>query len=118
MKVPVTSRIAIIVYALCIAMFGISHLMKADAMAEMIQPPGGATMVYVTGVCLLAAALAFILNKMRKTAAYLLALFLILTATMVHLKSYMAGNEMSMSQMLKDFAMAAGAILIANVEES
>lgn len=118
MKVPVTSRIAVIVYALCIAMFGVAHFMNADAMAEMIAPPGGVVMVYITGVALFAAAISFMIKKMTKTAGYLLALFLILTATMVHMKAYMGGDEMAMGSMLKDIAMACGAILIANTSES
>ncbi|MFQ5445375.1 MAG: DoxX family protein [Saprospiraceae bacterium] len=106
------------IFAIPFAVFGVMHLMNADAMAGM-SPFGGAIVVYITGVALIAAAVSIIIGKMDKLATTLLALFLILTTLLVHAKGLSnAADEMasaaSMGNLLKDLALAGAAMLYAS----
>ena len=47
-------------YAIPMAIFGVMHFMNADAMAGM-APFGGAIMIYITGLALVAAAVSIII---------------------------------------------------------
>ncbi len=103
-------------FALPFAMFGIMHFTNADAMAGM-APFGGTIVVYLTGVALLAAVVSMLIGKMDKLATFLLGVFLILTALLVHAKGLGAEDEMqqavSMTNMLKDLMLAGAAWLYA-----
>lgn len=106
------------IFAIPFAVFGVMHLMNADAMAGM-SPFGGAIVVYITDVALIAAAVSIIIGKMDKLATTLLALFLILTTLLVHAKGLSnAADEMasaaSMGNLLKDLALAGAAMLYAS----
>jgi hypothetical protein len=65
MKQIISSRVAAIIYALAIAAFGILHFMSASEMKTMLPDyiPGGAAIIYLTGACLLAAAIAIIIEN-------------------------------------------------------
>ena len=54
-------------YIFCIPliMFGVNHLTKADMMAAMVPIPGGVFWVYLTGVAMLAAAVAIFVGIFR-----------------------------------------------------
>ena len=101
-------------FALPMAIFGIFHFMSADTMAEM-APFGGAIMVYITGLALIAAAVSIIIGKMDKLASVLLALMLLIFVFSIHLPGVMGGNEMSMPSLLKDVALAGGALMYASM---
>ena len=101
-------------FALPMAIFGIFHFMSADTMAEM-APFGGAIMVYVTGLALIAAAVSIIIGKMDKLASVLLALMLLIFVFSIHLPGVMGGNEMAMPSLLKDVALAGGALMYASM---
>ena len=109
-----TDLIARILFAVPMAMFGLFHFMNAEAMAEM-APFGGTIMVYITGVALLAAGVSIIIKKKAALATLLLGVFLILTATLVHVKSLMGGDEMAMSSILKDVALAGASFFMSGV---
>lgn len=64
-------------YAIPFAVFGIMHLFNANAMAGM-APFGGAIIIYITGIALIAASLSIMIGKMDKLAAVLLGVMLIL----------------------------------------
>ncbi len=98
-------------FALPFLVFGVLHFMGAEDMAAFT--PGGKPVVYFTGVALIAAAVSFLIGKLDKLAAVLLALFLLLTATVVHLQNLMAGDQMAMSNLLKDLALCGAALLYA-----
>lgn len=104
-----------VLFALPMAVFGILHFMMGDAMAGMVPIPGGVIWVYVTGAALIAAAVAIITGKHAVLAAQLLALFLLLTALTVHLPALMGGDTNAMSQVLKDVALAGGALVLSGV---
>lgn len=109
-----TDLVARILFAVPMAMFGLFHFMNAEAMAGM-APFGGTIIVYITGAALLAAGVAIIIKKKAALATLLLAVFLILTATLVHMKSMMGGDEMAMSSILKDVALAGASLFMSGI---
>lgn len=114
MKALIPNRVAVILYALVMAIFGIFHFMNAAAMAAAVPIPGGAVWIYITGAGLLLAGIAFIINKQARLAGYLLAIFLLLTIVLVHAPMAAKGDQMATTMLLKDVGLLAGAILIAN----
>ena len=114
MKSSLLTRLAEILFAFCIGCFGILHFMNGDKMSGLvpdIMPGDGRNWIYVTGGGLIAAALAILINKLKKTACYLLAIMLLLFVFTIHLKPAMEGNP---GQLLKDVALAMAAIIIGN----
>lgn len=106
-----TNIIARILFAVPLIVFSSFHFMNANEMAGM-APFGGVFIVYLTGVALLAGAIAILINKMGSLAALLLGIFFILTATTVHLPNVINGDQTAMGTMLKDLALAGGAWFI------
>jgi uncharacterized membrane protein len=99
-------------FAVPMAVFGIMHFMMADMMAGMVPIPGGVIWVYLTGIALIAAAGAIVTGKQAANASLGLAVFLLLTALSVHLPAVMGGDQAAMSQILKDVALAGGALVL------
>lgn len=62
---------------------------------------------------MLIAALAIIIGKKARLAGLLLALLLIIFVLTIHLPHLLGGDQSAMGMVLKDTAMAAGALLIA-----
>ena len=98
-------------FAVPFAIFGIMHFMAAGDMAAMA--PGGAPMVYFTGLCLLAAGVSIMIGKYDKLAAVLLAVMLLLFAGVVHGPN-MSENPMEMGNILKNLALAGAALMYAH----
>lgn len=113
MKQIISSRAAAIIYALAIAAFGILHFMSADEMKTLLPDylPGGAFWIYFTGVCLLLAAIAILVDKQTRLACYLLAAMLLIFGFTLHLRP---SFTTTFTLFLKDAAMAMAAILIGN----
>ena len=93
------------------------HFAFADTMAEM-APFGGKIIVYLTGLALLAGAVSIVIKKMASTAALLAGVFFILTATTIHLRAVIGGDEMAMGLMLRDLMLAGGAFFMSGVFKS
>ncbi len=110
-----TGNVAKIIYSIPMILFGVFHFMMAENMAGMVPSfvPGGIFWVYLTGVALIAAGVAIIINKMARLAALLLAVLLLIFVLAIHLPGAIAGEEMAMPSLLKDIALMAGALLIA-----
>lgn len=92
-----------------ICLFGLFYFMGADAMAGMT--PGGAVMVYFTGICLIAAAVSIIIGKYDILTTALLGLMMLLFVVILHVRSVMnATDEMAKQaatgNLLKDLALA------------
>jgi putative oxidoreductase len=102
-------------FALPMGVFGLMHFMAGPAMAGMVPIPGGVLWVYATGVALIAATVAIVTGKQALLAAQLLAVFLLLTALTVHLPALLGGDQNAMGQVLKDLALAGGALVLAGV---
>lgn len=114
MKSIFPTRLAEMLYALIMGFFGVMHFMNADVMSGAVpefMPGDGKVWIYITGVGLVAAAFAIIINKFKKLACYLLAIMLLIFVFTIHLKPAMDGNA---GQLLKDAALAMAAILIGN----
>ena len=82
MKSFFPTRLAEIIYALVMGIFGVLHFMNADTMSGMIpefMPADGKIWIYITGAAFIAAALAIIINKFKTPACYLLALMLLVS---------------------------------------
>jgi uncharacterized membrane protein YphA (DoxX/SURF4 family) len=115
---PLT-KIGRFLLAIPMAVFGVLHFMAADAMAPMVPIPGGAIWVYVTGLALLAAAASIILQKKARLASTLLAIMLLIFVFSIHLPGVMAGGDggqTSMMSLLKDLAIAGGALIYAGTQ--
>jgi len=114
-----TGRVGRLLYALPFGIFGISHFMMAENMTGMVPDfmPGGVIWVYLTGVALLAACVSFVIQKEVRLAGLLLALMLIIFVLTVHLPGVMSGNESAMPNLLKDAALAGGALILAGKYE-
>ena len=114
MKSFFPTRLAEIIYAFVMGIFGVLHFMNADTMSGMIpefMPADGKIWIYITGGAFIAAALAIIINKFKTPACYLLALMLLVFVFTLHLQPAMDGNP---GQLLKDTGLAMAAILIGN----
>ena len=114
------SKIGTIFYALVIGFFGLNHFMNGTGMAKMVPSflPGGVVWVYITGSCLLAAAIAFLINRQVRLAGLLLALFLLLIVVTVHLPAVLnapddGSRRFPMVNLIKDTGLAAAALLVA-----
>jgi len=99
-----------LIYALVIALFGLFHFMNASEMAGIVPDPLPVkeVFVYLTGAALIAAAVALIIGKKAQLAMLLLGVMLIIFALTIHLP----GGQESMSNLLKDLALAGSAWFI------
>lgn len=117
MKV-LTGSIGRILYALPFGIFGLFHFMNANAMAGMVPIPGGVFWIYLTGLALLAASVSMIIEKYTRMACILLGVMLLIFVLAIHLPGVIgAASEQamqtSMTNMLKDAALAGGAWILA-----
>ncbi|HEY8968137.1 MAG TPA: hypothetical protein VIM64_03570 [Puia sp.] len=115
------SRIGTIFYALVIGFFGLNHFMNGTGMAKMVPSflPGGVFSVYITGACMIAAAISFLINKVSRLAGLLLCLFLLLIVLTVHLPAVLhapdeGARRFPMVNLIKDTGLAAAALLVAS----
>jgi uncharacterized membrane protein len=113
-------KIGTILYALVIGFFGINHFANVTGFQKMVPAflPGGVAWVYITGIALIAAAIAFLINKQTRLAGLLLAVFLLLIVVTVHLPAVVnapddGARRFPMVNMIKDTGLAAAALLIA-----
>jgi uncharacterized membrane protein len=116
----IISHVAIYILSAVMIIFGIYHLQHPRYMLVFVPNnlPGGINWVYVVGIALILAAIAFIVNKFVKIAAYLLALLLIIFVVMVHLPAYRDAGDVELRRtafidLLQDLAIAAFALHIA-----
>jgi uncharacterized membrane protein YphA (DoxX/SURF4 family) len=72
----------------------------------------------LTGIALIAAAVAILTDKMAKLASVLLAALLLVFVLVIHLKGAMAGDQAATASLLKDIAIAGGALVFAGTRKS
>jgi putative oxidoreductase len=74
----ITNFFARILIALPLFVFGLGHLSRAPQMAAMVPAyiPGGILWIYITGIALILAAIAFVTGKQARLAGFLTALLL------------------------------------------
>ncbi len=119
MTQPIVSRIAVIILAIVMIVFGVYHFMAPQTLMGYVPEflPGGILWVYFAGVAFILAAVAFITHKQVRLAGYLLAILLMVFVLTIHLPNYLhaGGAEMKQSEfvnILKDTALAAFALYI------
>lgn len=115
------SRIAILLLALVMIVFGIQHFINPDNMIVYVPLylPQGIVWVYLVGIAFILAALAFITNRYVSLAGYLLAGLLILFVLLIHIPNHLNSGDPVMRQIalvnaLKDTALAGFAMYIAS----
>jgi putative oxidoreductase len=124
MKKLVSTNIAIVVFALIIGFFGANQILNADSMVANAPKfvPAAKIFVYISGIGLLLAAVAFIIDRFAKPAGYLVALLLLIIVFTVHLPGIINAESPKVKMLfftnaLKDTAMAMGAIVIGNLSK-
>ena len=101
-------------YALPMAMFGFFHFMAASAMSGMVPDvlPFPEVWVYLTGIALILAAVAIMINKKARLATILLGIMLLAFALLLHLPGFMNQAQPDSAMFLKDVALAGSAFFM------
>ncbi len=113
MKALIPTRIAVILYGIVMALFGLIHFVHADIMVAAVPIPGGKIWLYITGLALLLAGIAFIINRYVRLAGYLLAFYIFLVILLVH-TPHAFEDLTSLTMFMKDVGLLAGAIVVGN----
>lgn len=122
MKNLISTRVAIIIFAIIIAFFGTNNILNASHMSANVPNflPASKWMVYISGAGFLLAALAFIIDRYSKIAGYLLALLLLIIVFSVDVPGIVRSvnihiKMLFITNMLKDAALAMASILVADI---
>jgi len=114
--------VARIMFALPFGAFGMSHLFHARIMVGMLPAwlPGGEFWIYLTGICLILACVAFVTRIQGDKAAFgLMALLLVFVFTL-HIPAVRRGTnpQMAIMNLLKDVSLMGGALTYAAIFSS
>ena len=115
------SKIGKYLYAIPMVIFGLFHFLNASAMAGMVPIPGGIFWIYLTGLSLILAGISIIIQKLDEWSSFLLAVMLLVFVLTIHLPGILAGGEMAqmyMTNLLKDLALAGGALIYLSSKKS
>jgi len=115
------SKIGKYLYAIPMVIFGLFHFLNASAMAGMVPIPGGVFWIYLTGLSLILAGVSIIIQKLDEWSSFLLAVLLLVFVLTIHLPGVLAGGEMAqmyMTNLLKDLALAGGALIYLSSKKS
>jgi len=120
MNTPTLYRIGIVLYALVILFFGLNHFLDRTGFQKTVPRfiPGGIFWVYVTGVALIAASIAFLTNKHARLAGIFLAVFLLIIVLTIHIPALIRTEgtpivSIALTNLVKDTGLAAAALMIA-----
>lgn len=120
----IPSSIPIYVFSLVIGVFGISQILNAGDMAANIPDsiPGRNLLIILSGVGLVLAAVAFIIDRFARLAGYLLALLLLMIVFTVDIPGAIHADQHAVQSLfitntLKDLAIAMAAIIIGNLSK-
>lgn len=116
MKTLFSNRLAEIVFAITIGVFGLLHFKVANEPKTSVpayMPGGAALWIYITGVAFLLIAVAIIINKYKAAACYAFAGVMLVFLLLVHLPDLMV-NKWNLYGPLKDVGLAMAAIMIGN----
>ena len=115
------SKIGKYLFAIPMVIFGLFHFLNSSAMAGMVPIPGGIFWIYLTGLSLILAGISIIIQKLDEWSSLLLAVMLLVFVLTIHLPGVLAGGEMSqtyMTNLLKDLALAGGALIYLSSKKS
>jgi uncharacterized membrane protein YphA (DoxX/SURF4 family) len=114
--------IARIVFAIPFGAFGMSHLLHAQVMAGMLPAwlPEGEFWIYLTGICLILACVAFITKIQGEKAAFCLVALLLVFVFTLHIPAVRRGTnpQMAIMNLLKDVSLIGGALTYAAIFSS
>ena len=105
------------IYAIPFLLFGIFHIKDASGMA-MILPgwPMATILVYISGIALILAAIAIIINIKGRLASGLLALLLLIIILGIHVLPPLLGDKtMDIPTLLKDVALMGAALTYSGI---
>lgn len=124
MKNGISSTVPIFIFSIIIALFGASQILNAAHMAENVPGflPAARVITYISGACLILAAVSFIIDRMARLAGYLLALLMLLIVFVVDIPGIVnavdhAARSLYTTNALKDAALAMAAIIIGNLSK-
>jgi putative oxidoreductase len=107
------SRVAVVLFAIVIAVFGLFHFIDPENLILFVPSymPSSHMWVYIMGSLLIVTALSIILNVRVKLATYVLALLLVSFALAIHLQGYLSLSDkqlkaLSFLNMIQDLALA------------
>ena len=103
-------------YGVPMIIFGVFHFVNTSALETIVPPiiPGDTFWVILTGAALIAAGISIVIKKQIQTTCYFLAIMLLCFVILVHLPSALEGSMSAINAVLKDTALAGGAILLGN----
>ena len=121
MNEPILSRIAIIILALVMAVFGVYHFIAPQNLLAYVPsflPDAGNLWVYLPGAAFIFTAIALITRKAVKVACYILTILLLIFVITIHVPNYLNAGDADVRtaefmNMLKDTAIAAFAMHVA-----
>ncbi len=112
-------RMACVVFAIIMGLFGIYHLFNAENMKSNVPEyvPGGVIWVYITGIGFILAAVAILIDRYTKLACYMLAGMLLVFIFTIHIPMIVSGETETIKQtgllmMLKDIGLVMAALLV------
>jgi len=107
------SRVAVVLFAIVIAFFGLYHFIDPENLVTFVPDymPRGHAIVYAVGVVLMLTSLSILLHRRVKMACYVLALLLATFALTVHLQGYLSLSDrqlraLSLMNMIQGLALA------------
>jgi putative oxidoreductase len=111
------STIGRILFALPFGILGVNHFLMTDMyiMQATSFIPGMGFTILLVGLALIAASVSIILNKMVKTACFLLAILLGLFIVTIHIPNLFEPSKSAIAliELFKDTALLGGALMIA-----
>lgn len=112
-------RLACVVFAIIMGLFGIFHLYNAENMKSIVPDyvPGGIVWVYISGAGFILASIAILVDRYTKTACYMLAGMLLIFIFLIHVPVVVSGESEIVKQtgllmMLKDIGLVMAALLV------
>jgi uncharacterized membrane protein YphA (DoxX/SURF4 family) len=101
-----------IFYSVPFIIFGIFHFMNNSQLAAYVLKgwPYAEILVYVAGIALILGGIAILFGILGRLASFLMAALLLVFILAVHLPGVQAGDQMSMTGLLKDVALMGAAI--------
>ena len=109
-----TLKIGRILYGLTFIIFGLNHFINASMLSDYVPIPGGVFWVYLTGLAMLAAAVAILTGKQARLACQLLGILLFIFVLTIHLPTMINQGVMAgLTNFLKDTALGGAAWVIA-----
>ncbi|WP_296622047.1 DoxX family protein [Marivirga sp.] len=115
-KMSLIANIGRYLFAIPMVIFGVFHFVNTRTLQNVVPSfiPGQTLWVYLTGAALIAAGISILIKKQVQLISNLLALMLLVFALFVHLPLAIEGDQLASSSLLKDIALAGGALILGN----